>query len=80
MKIVSVFLLCSSLVFALPFKLNTKDVSTIKKAYESKKITTRLLRYKDFLEQINSAKAEVLSVEKNDDVFDSIEKYFDKIN
>ena len=31
---------------------------------------------KDFLEQINSAKAEVLSVEKNDDVFDSIEKYF----
>ena len=51
MKVVSVFLLCSSLVFALPFKLNTQDVSTIKKAYESKKITTRLLRYKDFLKQ-----------------------------
>ena len=51
MKLFSVFLLLSTFLFALPFELNTKDVLTIKKAYESKKITTRLLRYKDFLEQ-----------------------------
>ena len=51
MKVVSVFFLCSTLVFALPFKLNTKDILTIQKAYEGKKITTRLLRYKAFLKQ-----------------------------
>ena len=31
----------------------------------------------DFLEQINSAKTEVLSVEDNDDVFNSVNKYFE---
>jgi len=51
MKYFIVIGLFISQAFSLPFTLNTQDVLTIKKAYENKKITTRLLRYKDFLKE-----------------------------
>lgn len=51
MRYLSVFFLFCASIYALPFHLNTEDVLTIKKAYESKKITTRLLRYKEFLNE-----------------------------
>lgn len=51
MRYILVSILFISTLYALPFNLTTKDALTIKKAYESKKITTRLLRYKEFLKE-----------------------------
>ena len=50
-------------------------VSVFKTEIESFIKTTKNFE-KDFLEQINLAKNEVLSVAKDDDILDSIEKYF----
>lgn len=59
MKYLIVFFFIYSYAFSLPFTLNQEDVQTIKNAYQNKKITTRLLRYKEFLQ-----KAEHYDLEK----------------
>lgn len=51
MKVFLVFILSISFANSLPFSLNKEDVRIIQNAYENKKITTRLLRYKEFLKE-----------------------------
>ncbi len=51
MKYIVLFVFLLSSVYSLPFTLDKQDIKTIKNSYQSKKITTRLLRYKDFLKE-----------------------------
>lgn len=71
MKKLFVLVILSSFLYSLPFTLNEEDVQTIKNAYENKKITVRLLRYKEFLE-----KAQYFELEKK---LNRVNSYINKI-